>query len=150
MSAYSITSFTFSLGVVFLMGAAEAKRSCPAPVASAVEKAYPDSKIARCKKETDAGKTRYEVKLKGKRFRGLEIDVAPEGSILQTEEKVKVRSVPQVVLSAFGARYPTMKMARAQKRSKPDGSVSYEVIFMDKIKSHRVTFSSEGAFIEEE
>ena len=149
MSAFSITSVAFSLGMVFLIGAAEAKRSCPTPVDSAVEKAYPDSKIARCKKETDAGKTQYEVKLKGKGFRGLEIDVAPEGSILQTKEKVKVRSVPQVVRSAFAAKYPTMKIARVQKRTKPDGSVSYEVIFMDKIKSHRITFSNEGAFIEE-
>jgi len=40
-----------------------AKDLCPAPVVSAMEKAYPRTKISSCKQENEDGKIQYEVKL---------------------------------------------------------------------------------------
>ena len=58
--------------------------------------------------------------------------------------------VPRIVRSAFKAKYPTMKIARAQKQTKADGTISYELGFVDKIKNREATFSGEGVFTEEE
>ena len=132
------------------MGQSYAKHSCPAPVTSSVEKAYPHEKISSCKRETEDGKTQYEVKIGGKGAHGIELDVSPEGSILQTEKVVKVHSLPQAVLSGFETKYPTMKINRALEQKKADGSISYELAFKDKMKKHEATFTNDGAFVEEE
>jgi hypothetical protein len=136
--------------LLLLTDRADAKHSCPAPVTASVEKVYPHAKISSCKHEEEDGKTQYEVKLDKKSAQGLELDVSPDGSILQTEKIVKIRSVPEKVLSAFKAKYPTMKINRAQEQTKADGSISFELAFMDKIKNHEATFAIDGSFVEEE
>jgi hypothetical protein len=128
-----------------------AKTDCPSAVKGAVEKAYPNSKVTGCKQENEKGKVQYEVKLKTKEEQALELDVSPEGSVLLTEQVVAESSVPQAVMTAFGAKYPKMKAARAEKQTKADGAVTYEIAFKDaKGKKHEATFKEDGTFVEQE
>jgi len=136
--------------LMLAVSAVEASHSCPAPVTSAVKKAYPGAKIASCKREKAEGATQYEVRVSRHGLKKTEIDVSPAGEILQTEEQIALKSVPEAVSKGFAGKYPTMKFDRAEKQTKRDGKVTYELAFTDKMKKHEATFSEAGAFIEEE
>jgi hypothetical protein len=130
---------------------AAAKTDCPSVVKDAAEKAYPSSKTTGCKQENEKGKVQYEVKLVTKEAKKLELDISPEGSVLLTEEVVAMDSVPKGVMSAFDTKYPKMKAARAEKQTKADGTVTYEIAWKDaKGKKHEATFKEDGSFVEEE
>lgn len=127
-----------------------AKSSCPAPVKEAVAKAYPASRVSACKQEKVGGKVQYEVRLKTSEGRKLEVDVAPEGAILLTEEKIAVSALPSAVSAAFAARYPKIKATAAEKQTKADGKSSYELAFKANGKKKEATFDESGNFVSEE
>lgn len=127
-----------------------AKGACPAPVKDAAGKAQPGSKIVSCEQETEKGKTQYEVQLKAADGKKLELDVAPDGAILQTEEKIALASVPEAVSKAFAARYAGAKAARAEKQTAADGKVTYELAWRAKGKKKEATFDAGGVFVGEE
>jgi uncharacterized membrane protein YkoI len=139
-----------SFALMTAPGIAQAKSNCPAAVTAAVAKAYPDARTSSCKEEKEEGKTQYEVKIDTKDARKLELDVSPDGSILQTEEKVGVDTLPKAVQAAFEAKYPKVKGSKADKQTKADGKVTYELAFEDKGKKHEATFADDGTFVEEE
>lgn len=129
---------------------ASAKGSCPEPVKESVSKAQPGSKIVSCKPETLKGKTQYEVKLKTADGKKLEVDAAPDGAILLTEETVAVSSVPEAVSKAFAARYSDAKATRAEKQTAADGKVAYELAWKAAGKKKEATFDANGGFVSEE
>ncbi len=143
-------SLCCAAGLMLGVSNVEASRSCPSPVRNAVQKAYPGAKIASCKREKAEGSVQYEVKVTKHGSRNTEIDVTPAGEILQTEEQVDLKSVPELVAKGFADKYPTMKFDRAEKQTGREGKVTYELAFTDKMKKHEATFSEDGAFIEEE
>jgi hypothetical protein len=141
-TALSIAAILFSVPVHAM--------NCPLPVKEAAQKAYPDSKVTSCKEENEHGKKQYEVKLTTKESKNLELDISPEVSLIQTEERVDLASVPAAVTSAFAARYPSTKATKAEKQTKADGSITYELGFQAKGKKHEATFGEDGSFKEEE
>jgi len=55
------------------------------------------------------------------------------------------------VTAAFEAKYPKTKASKAEKQTKADGTVTYEIAFKDaKGKKHEATFKEDGTFVEEE
>ncbi|GEM_PF-3757387 len=76
--------------------------------------------------------------------------MTPEGAILQTEKRIRLRVVPKPVREAFANKYPTMRMSRAEEQTKADAVITYELGFRDKMKNHEATFACDGAFVEEE
>jgi len=58
---------------------------CPSAVTTAAQKAHPGATVSSCKKETEHGKPQYEIKLTAAGGQKIEVDVDPEGAILQTE-----------------------------------------------------------------
>jgi uncharacterized membrane protein YkoI len=106
--------------------------------------------MSSCKEEKEDGKVQYEVKLKTAEGKKLSLDVAPEGAILLTEEKVAVASVPPAVSAAFAARYPKATAKAAEKQTKPDGKVSYELAFKAGGKKKEATFDENGTFASDE
>jgi hypothetical protein len=147
----SRTILTLAFAMLIVPGLAVAKTDCPSPVKDAVKKAYPSSKVTACKEEKEKGKTQYEVKIETKEAKKLELDVSPEGSVLLTEQEIAPGSVPKAVLAAFDAKYPKTKAAKAEKQTKADGTITYELAFKDaKGKKHEATFKEDGTFVEEE
>jgi hypothetical protein len=126
----------------------QAKTKCPEPVSAAAVKAYPDARISGCKREVDSGKVQFEVKLDSKANGKVELDIDTTGSILLTEQIVPTDSVSQEALTAFKAKYPDAKISRAEKQTKADGSVTYELAFKEKGKKHEATFRGNGDFVE--
>jgi hypothetical protein len=124
--------------------------TCPEAVTAAINKAHPASKVESCKKEVEKGTTLYEVKVTTKEASKLEVDVAPDGKILQTEEKVDLKTVPKAVMDGFTAKYKGVKATGAEKQIKADGSIQYELSFGAGKQRKEVTFSEDGKFLEEE
>ena len=124
-----------------------AKTACPSEVLATAEKAYPGVKISSCKLEKEAGKIQYEIKFNTRQLKKTELDISPEGTLIQTEVEIGVRLIPKAVLKGFSEKYPTMTVNRALKQTKEQGGVNYELAFKDKITKHEATFMEDGTFV---
>jgi hypothetical protein len=122
-----------------LLLAAPAFADCPKPVTGAIAKAYPKASVKSCKAEGAS----FEARLA---HPDLELDIAADGKILATEEKIAVTALPNAVKKAFAAKYPKAKAERAEKETTADGKVTYEIAF----GKTEVTFAADGTFVEEE
>ncbi len=151
--AHSGESMLHRLVVYFVVLASPAlavsSEPCPAAVRDTVMKAHPAARLKTCKPEKDNGKLQYEVKITAE-GKPLELDLTPEGLLLQTEEKVPLGTVPAAVLSGFQTKYAGTKPVAAEKQTKADGKITYEVAFERDGKRSEATFTDSGAFVEEE
>jgi len=147
MKIHPITSLTLVTSLA--LGISPARADCPKAITSAVTKAFPKSTIRACKAEKEHGHDQFEARIVKADGNKAEIDVAPDGKILQVEEIVPLGQVPAVVMKAFAARYPRAKATRAEKQS-ADKSVSYEIAFDQGSERKEATFDATGKFVEEE
>ena len=103
------------------------KDQVPKAVIAAFEKAFPNAKELEFEEELFEGKTAYEVEYKrdGKEYEFL---YSSEGVLLQKEEEIDVKTLPDPVLQAILKAHPKAKIKEAEKLMKPDGTVTgYEV-----------------------
>jgi hypothetical protein len=138
-----------TLALLLLPLTAHAKADCPTVVTGAVAKAHPDATIRSCKREVEDGRPQWEMRIED-RGHFLELDIAANGTILQTEEKIALAAVPAVVKAAFGAKYPKTQPTRAEKQTRAGGKVFYELAFTAEQKQREATFAQDGRFVEEE
>jgi hypothetical protein len=124
--------------------------SCPSAVKTAIDKAFAKSSIGSCKAEREDGHDQFEVKLTKADGTKVEVDVSPDGKILETEEKIDVAKVPAPVVKAFAAKYPKAKAERAEKQTSSKGAVTYELAFTSESGRKEATFTEGGKFVEEE
>jgi hypothetical protein len=77
----------------------------PGPVETAFKQKYPKATVKAVIKETEAGKTVYEVESvdNGRR---RNVDYNADGTIIRYEEELTEAEVPAVVRAAVKARYP--------------------------------------------
>lgn len=124
--------------------------TCPAAVKAAIEKAFAKSTISTCKAEHEDGRDQFEVKVTKADGAKAEVDVTPDGKIIQIEEKIAVDKVPAAVMKAFAAKYPKAKVDGAEKQTPTSGAVTYELAFAVGSGRKEATFAEDGKFIEEE
>lgn len=141
-------ALTFLVGATIALAPALslADTACPTAVTDAAKKAFPDATITKCKAEDKS----FEVKLTKKDKSVVELDISAKGDIEQIEEIVPVASLPAAVTKAFAAKYPKAKADRAEKQTKADKTVSYELAFALGKDRKEATFTADGAFVEEE
>ena len=125
---------------------AAATTTCPVAVTDAAKKAFPDATVTKCVAE----KSSFEVKMQKKDKSIVELDISASGQIEQIEEVVPVSSLPAAVTKAFAAKYGKATILRAEKQTKADKSVSYEVAFKSGKTLKEATFKEDGTFVEEE
>ena len=118
------------LGVVGQANAGEkelSKNQVPKAVIDAFEKAHPDAKEVKYEEEIFAGKTAYEVEYK-KNGKELEFSYGADGTLLQKEEEIDVKALPNPVVQAVLKAHPKATLEKAEKVMKPDGTImGYEV-----------------------
>jgi uncharacterized membrane protein YkoI len=103
------------------------KDQVPKAVIVAFEKAFPNAKELEFEEELFEGKTAYEVEYErdGKEYEFL---YSLEGVLLQKEEEIDVKTLPDPVIQAILKAHPKAKIKEAEKLMKPDGTVTgYEV-----------------------
>ena len=135
---------------VFSPLSSRAEPTCPNSIYEAARGAYPSSRVSACKEEREEGRVQYEVKLIHGNEGAIELDVSPEGVVLQTETVVAVGQVPSEITKAFNLKYPNTRVTRAERQTKRDGAVTYELAFAVHGKKHEATFKQDGTLLEEE
>jgi uncharacterized membrane protein YkoI len=135
--------------VVLAAAGSVAHADCPKPVVDAIAKAFPGASLTRCKAEKEHGRDQFEARLVRSDGAKLEVDLAPDGTILQIEEAIAVDKLPAAVSKAFAARYPKGKATGAEKQT-AGKVVTYEIKFDLGAARKEATFDESGKFIEEE
>ncbi len=77
----------------------------PAAVSAAVKKRFPAAEMVRASKETEDGKTVFEVAIKD---HGLKMDVSltADGTITEIEQTVAAKELPKAAAAALKDKYP--------------------------------------------
>ncbi|MEO7192141.1 MAG: hypothetical protein ABI051_13905 [Vicinamibacterales bacterium] len=103
-----------------------AKAALPPAVSAAFKKAYPNATIQNVSKETERGKTVYEVEsMDGPQRRDL--IYATDGTVVYYEELIGESDVPAVVVAAIKTRYPKATISTRERLFKA-GTMNYEFI----------------------
>jgi len=128
-------------------------KDVPKAVLDAVKDKFPKGELKEATKETEAGKTTYEIGLKD---RGLKVDVAvtADGKIKEIETEVAVKDLPEAVSSAIAAKYTKATIKKAETIVEIDGakeSKNFEVVVVTEAKkSIEVKVSPEGKILKGE
>jgi hypothetical protein len=136
--------------MVFLVGgsslwAQEQKISCdtvPAPVRAAFEKEFAKAPMNSCVKETEKGKTEFEIISKESSSR-LTARFQGDGKLVRAEQSVAMGSVPEPVKQALQKKHPDGEVTLAEKVTS-DGAVTYEFRVKQKNRSVEVAFDPSG------
>lgn len=126
----------------------------PRPVVDAVKKRFPTAELKHASKETENGKTEFEVTIKDGENK-IDVTVSPEGALLSLEKQIDVKGLPKAVTAALEGKYPkaTYKIAEEIIRVKEGKETleSYEVhlVTADK-KELEVVVNAEGKILKTE
>jgi hypothetical protein len=120
--------------------------NCPDAVKTSIARSFAKSSIKKCKAEHENGHDQFEVVIAKDGGAVAEVDVSPDGTILQVEEKIAVDQLPKAVTKAFATKYPKAKAEAAEKQTPTKGAPTYEIKFGGK----EATFTEDGKFVEEE
>jgi uncharacterized membrane protein YkoI len=102
-----------------------AKVQLPAAVKEAFQKAYPNATIKNVLKETENGKTVYEVESVDQGL-NRDLNYNPDGTVIDVEEQVKVTELPAPVSEAVKKMYPKASITKAEKLTRGE-TVQYEL-----------------------
>jgi uncharacterized membrane protein YkoI len=103
------------------------KNQVPKAVIAAFEKANPNAKGLEFEEETFEGKAAYEVEYK-KNGKEYELLYSADGALLQKEEEIDGKSLPEPVAQAIKKAHPKGEIKEVEQLMKPDGTVTgYEV-----------------------
>jgi hypothetical protein len=126
----------------------------PKAVVEAVKKRFPEAELVSAEKETEDGKTVYEVAIKHK-GQSIEVTLTPEGAITEIEKQIEAKDLPKTVSAALEKKYPkaTYKMIEEVIKVK-DGKEKleyYEVLLVTaEKKKFEVSVNPEGKIVKEE
>jgi hypothetical protein len=116
----------------------------PGPITAAFKKDYPAATIRGTAKETENGKTVYEVESVDK---GMARDLIynPDGTVVEIEEQIIPANLPALVSAALKKLYPTATITVAEKLTKGP-TVQYELQLKGALKPS-VAFFPDGKLV---
>jgi hypothetical protein len=103
-------------------------------------------KIDKIKKETEDGNLQYEVKFT-KGDQKMEINLAPDGTVLASEEEVAVAQVPAAVQSTIKALAGTIKQIMKVTEA---GKDHFEVVVMNQEEKQWLNVAPNGTVMPKE
>ncbi|MEX0711591.1 MAG: PepSY-like domain-containing protein [Pirellulales bacterium] len=134
------TFWSAAVGLAMLVGAGAvwadedeqdiALEDLPKAVVEAVKARFPGAELAEAEKETEKGRTLYEVELKHN-AQEIVVSVTPEGTIVEIEKEVTEKDLPKAVRKAVAEKYPGSTIQEAEEitvvKDGKDQVPSYEV-----------------------
>ena len=126
----------------------------PKAVMDAVKARFPDAKVMSAEKETDNGKTVYEIAIKNQE-QNIEVTLTPDGKITEIEKQIAAKDLPKVVVTTLEAKYPKATYKMIEEVIKVDGKAEklayYEVLLETAAKKKwEVAVTPEGKITKEE
>jgi hypothetical protein len=123
----------------------------PKAVMDSVKAKFPDAELKGASKETDKGKTSYEVALKFKNA-NHDVLVTPEGKITAIEKLIAATELPMPVQETLKIKYPQATIKSAEQISDGDDKITafeVQLVLADK-KGLEVKLDPAGKVLEEE
>jgi len=125
----------------------------PRAVLDGVTKKYPEAKKIGFEREIEKGKTVFEVQLMNGGHK-VDVDVSPEGNILEEEEEIAFDSAPEPVRKALSssAKYAKWTVKRTE-RVVTGGNTSaprYELVVASGKEKTELVFSADGKLLRSE
>jgi 3-keto-L-gulonate-6-phosphate decarboxylase len=77
----------------------------PKRVVEALKKQFPKAELLEASKETEDGKTEYEVTIKEGGTK-IAVTLSPEGTILGLEKEMAMKDLPKAVMEIVEGKYP--------------------------------------------
>jgi uncharacterized membrane protein YkoI len=125
----------------------------PKAVVDAVKAKFPKAELKEAEKETEDGKTKYEVTIKDGESK-IDVDVTENGTITGYEKEIALKDLPKAVTDAVATKHPkgTAKSAEAVYTVKDgkDALAYYEVTVELDGKKHEVEVLPDGKLKPEE
>ncbi|HVA49502.1 MAG TPA: PepSY-like domain-containing protein [Pirellulales bacterium] len=121
----------------------------PKVVLEAVKAKFPGAKLTEAAKETEDGKTTYEIGLehKGQEY---SVSLTAAGKITEIEREIEIKELPKAVSDAIKKKYPKGKMEKAEEVT-AGGKTTYEVVVeASDDKDVEVTVDASGKILKEE
>jgi hypothetical protein len=120
------------------------KVELPAAVKAAFQKTYPKATIKGTAKETENGKTVYEVESVDQ---GLNRDLIynADGTVVEIEEQINTADLPATVSAALKKLYPQATITKAERLTR-DQAVQYEMSLKGAPKAS-VAFTPDGKVV---
>ncbi|HMB07643.1 MAG TPA: hypothetical protein VKP69_28415 [Isosphaeraceae bacterium] len=113
----------------------------PATVKKAADMAAPGVTWHHASKEA---KTIYELTGKNAHGREVEVEVTPEGEVIEIETAIPLSEVPKVALDAFKAKHPHLKATGAESVWEGGKIVAYDILTRKDHKSVEYRVSPDG------
>lgn len=126
----------------------------PEAVVKAVKARFPDAKLVSAEKETEDGKTVYEVALTNKDQK-IEVTVTTEGEVIEIEKQIAAKDLPEKVAQALQDKYPKAEYKTVEEvikvKDKKDQPPYYEVLLVTAEKKKlEVVLDRDGKITKEE
>ncbi|MGZ4959519.1 MAG: PepSY-like domain-containing protein [Methylomonas sp.] len=126
------------------------KHQVPKAVTEAFEKDHPDAKAVKFEKEMLEGKQGYEAEYK-ENDGEYESLYAVDGTLLQKEESMDAKDLPEAVVHAVTKAHPHAAIKEAEKLMSPDGTLTgYEVEIKNKGKEIELHLDTNGEILKTE
>lgn len=98
----------------------------PGKVLDAASKAVPGVKFEKAGTEVEHGKLVYELKAMSKDGLAIEVDVTPNGKILEIERQIRFESAPENVRQALDRAFPGFKPVFCEHSTRCCGATWFE------------------------
>jgi hypothetical protein len=125
LTALAVTTLAFSA-----VAAEKEKKisldKLPPEIKAAADKAVPGAKWHSAEQETEKGGVRYELKGKGPDNIPVEVEIAPDGTLIETEVEVPLKEVPEVVRNKLKSGWPDFKPKEVQAVTREGKASGYE------------------------
>lgn len=136
-----MTRFEMLCGVVLWAGATWGmwclasdvipQEELPQAVLHTIQQRFPKAQIEHSKRDHEEGRAVFELRLREKlgdqEYRRVEVEIAPNGEIVEIEQPIRLSELPDEVVAAIGRDYPQGTLQRASQVLKKDRLVWYEV-----------------------
>ena len=123
----------------------------PKAVMDSVKAKFPEAELKGASKETEKGKTSYEISLKFKNA-NHDVLVTPEGKITAIEKLIAATDLPAPVQETLKSKYAQATIKSAEQISDGDDKITafeVQLVLADK-KGLEVKFDPTGKVLEEE
>jgi uncharacterized membrane protein YkoI len=149
------TALVLSLGLVLsanVIGRASERpvkmKDLPKAVQTTVQEQSKGATVRGLSKETDNGKTYYEVELKVKGH-NRDVLIDPTGAVVEIEEEVSIASIPPAVKAQMEKQAGRGKIVTVESVTKNDAVVAYEAHVKTGNKRSEIKVAPDGQLIKD-
>lgn len=120
----------------------------PAPVKGTVDVQSKGATVHGLSKSNEDGRLTYELELVLADGHRKDLDISPEGAVLEVEEEVAISAVPVAARQAIQTNAGTREILKIEAVSKGDGTLrGYEVGLRDGSKHSELSVAPDGKLL---